>query len=160
MAPAAVRIGIINLMPRAEVYERGLLQVLRATGVAHAPALVRLRTHAYQSSDGAHIERSYRGFGELWQEAPLAGLLITGAPVEELAFEDVTYWSELCEIIDFAREHVPSTLGLCWGGMALAQRLGIAKHNFRQKLFGVFPLRNLAPQQRSFFAGWLAQLSQ
>lgn len=139
------RIGIINLMPRAEVYERSLLGVLAAGGRAFEPQLVRLRTHAYHSSDHGHIERHYRAFAEVWREAPLAGLVITGAPVEELAFEDVTYWSELCEVIDFAREHVPSTLGLCWGGLALGQRLGLAKVNLAHKLFGVFPLRNLAP---------------
>jgi len=140
------RVGIINLMPRAEVYQQTLLSVLSAAEQAFEPCFVRLHTHAYHSSDHAHIEHHYRPFDRVWAEGELAGLIITGAPVEELAFQDVTYWTELCEIIDFARERVPSTLGLCWGGLALAQRLGIEKANFPRKLFGVFPLRNLAPE--------------
>jgi len=143
---APPRVGIINLMPRAEQYERSLLGALHASGVAFQPVFVRLRTHVYQSSDPLHIARAYRPMREVWSEAALDALLITGAPVEELEWQAVSYWSELCEIIDFAREHVPSTLGLCWGGLALGQRLGIEKRSYERKLFGVFPLERLVPE--------------
>ncbi|MET0384429.1 MAG: homoserine O-succinyltransferase [Polyangiales bacterium] len=139
-----LRVGIINLMPRAEVYERSLLPPLTAAGLPLEPCFVRLDSHAYQSSDREHIERHYQTYERVWAAGPLDGLIVSGAPVEELAYSDVTYWSELCEILEHARTHVPSTLGLCWGGMALAERLGIGKQRLSRKLFGVVPLENLA----------------
>lgn len=134
---APLRIGVINVMPRAEAYEPMLLAPLARAPFDIAPVFVRLHRHAYKSSDKAHLERYYVSFDEA-MKTPLDGLILTGAPVEELPFEDVTYWSELTETIDRARRRIPSTLGLCWGGLALAAMVGVPKVVFRKKLFGAF----------------------
>ena len=77
--------------------------------------------------------------------APLDGLIITGAPVEHLPFEQVSYWSELVDLINEARDTCASTLGLCWAGFALAYLAGVDKVSFPQKLFGIYPMRSLVP---------------
>jgi homoserine O-succinyltransferase len=79
------------------------------------------------------------------EDRALDGLIITGAPVEEIPFEDVTYWRELSALLQRARDVVPSTLGLCWGGLALARLLEIEKLVFEPKLFGVYPLEVTEP---------------
>lgn len=135
-----LQIGIVNLMPRAETYEATLCRALAAAGLAFEPVWLRLQTPAYASSDRAHIERVYLPLAAALDNARLDGLIISGAPVEDLAFEAVTYWPELSEQLRRARTRVASTLGLCWGGMALAQLLGVDKITFEQKLFGVYAL--------------------
>jgi homoserine O-succinyltransferase len=82
-------------------------------------------------------------YSESTKDSPLDGLIITGAPVEHLKFEDVVYWKEFTEIAKHARENTPSTLGICWGAFALAYLEGISKIDFKQKLFGVYELNNL-----------------
>jgi homoserine O-succinyltransferase len=140
-----VRIGIINIMPRLEAYEPHLLGPLARAHALVEPLFVRLQSHAYQSSDHGHLDRFYRTFDAISEEAPLDGLILTGAPVEELPFEKVRYWRELREILVHARREVTSTLGICWGGLALARVLGIEKRLFSKKLFGVFEERILVP---------------
>ena len=142
-AGSSLRIGIINLMPRAQSYEATLLRPLQQTGVAFEPLWIKLKDHAYASSDRQHIERVYQSFDAVLERGPLHGLLLSGAPVEELGFAEITYWPELVDILGQARERITSTLGLCWGGLALAHMLGIHKVNLDSKLFGVFPLRRL-----------------
>jgi homoserine O-succinyltransferase/O-acetyltransferase len=141
-----LRIGIINLMPKVEHYEPLLRRVLapaaRAARVHLDLAWIALSTHAYASSDAAHLSRAYVSFAEA-QRAGLDGLILTGAPVEELAFEEVRYWPELRALLQSARAQVPSTLGICWGGMALSYLLGIEKVRYAKKLFGVYPMRVL-----------------
>jgi homoserine O-succinyltransferase len=134
-----LRVGIINLMPTAEVYEPMLLGPLGASEHCVEPSWIRLATHSYASSDLAHLERWYVSF-EQALAAGLDGLLLTGAPVEELPYQDVRYWDELREILVLARRALRSTLGLCWGGMALGKLLGLEKAGFQHKLFGVYPL--------------------
>ena len=84
-----------------------------------------------------------------WEEAmsptPLDGLIITGAPVEHLPFEEVKYWKELVNLIEEAKLKCASTLGLCWAGFAMAYMAGVEKENFNKKLFGVYPMRSLVP---------------
>lgn len=138
------RIGIINIMPRLEEYEPSLLGPLSRLERHVEPVFIRLESHGYGSSDHQHLDRFYQPFSRVVADLPLDGLILTGAPVEELAFQDVRYWPELCSILDYARAHVPSTLGLCWGGMALGGFLGIEKKLFPKKLFGVFENRVLA----------------
>jgi homoserine O-succinyltransferase/O-acetyltransferase len=156
-----LRIGIVNIMPRVESYERHLLAPLERAPWLVEPVWIRLRSHVYSSSDHDHIARFYRTYEQACREAPLDGLILTGAPVEELPFEDVTYWPELREILEHARAHVPTTLGLCWGGLALAKLLGIEKHRFATKLFGVFENRSLEPGRGVLGSGddrfWCAQ---
>lgn len=139
-------------MPRAETYERLLLGLLPGADVTW----LKLATPAYASSDRERIGRVYVPLRAALDDRALDGLIITGAPVEELPFESVTYWPELSSLLERAREVVPSTLGVCWGAMALARLVGIDKVLFEQKLFGVYPLevtdpahpllRDIAPQ--------------
>jgi homoserine O-succinyltransferase len=140
-----VRIGIINIMPRLEAYEPLLLAPLARTEVLVEPVFVRLGTHTYQSSDQAHLAAYYRSFEGALDDGPLDGLVLTGAPVEELPFEEVRYFDELTEILRYARAHVTATLGLCWGGLLLGRLAGIGKHVFPRKLFGVFEDQVLVP---------------
>jgi homoserine O-succinyltransferase/O-acetyltransferase len=133
-----LRVGVVNIMPRAETYEPFLVRPLARAELPVALAWIRLRSHRYSSSDAAHIERNYIAYDEMMVKAPLDGLVLTGAPVEELAFRDVHYWGELCEILEHCRREDTSVLGICWGGLALARQLGIEKCSFEKKLFGVF----------------------
>jgi homoserine O-succinyltransferase len=159
--PGPLRVGIINIMPKAESYEGYLTRPLsRWPGVLEL-SWIRLESHSYSSSDQQHIARAYRTFGQVTAKAPLDGLILTGAPVEELAYEAVTYWPELTQILVEARRVIPSTLGLCWGGMALGKLLGIEKQPLPHKLFGVFANRTL-DRERGLLAGgeerfWCAQ---
>lgn len=157
-----LRIGIINIMPRVESYERYLLGPLERAPWLVEPVWIRLETHAYSSSDRDHIARSYSTYERAMGEGGLDGLILTGAPVEELAFEEVTYWAELTRILEDARAHVPTTLGLCWGGLALAKLLGVEKQRYASKLFGVFQHRSLAAPGDDVFGDgserfWCAQ---
>lgn len=136
-----LRIGVINLMPRAESYE----PLLHAALGDEELVFIRLRGHFYGSSEQARLERTYVSFERASDAGPLDGLVLTGAPVEHLPFQQVRYWPELREILIAARSAIPSTLGLCWGGMALAELLGVPKVSFRQKLFGSYPLIAIAP---------------
>jgi len=140
-----VRIGIINIMPRLEVYEPLLLAPLARTPELVEPVFLRLGSHTYQSSDQAHLRAYYRAFELALADGPLDGLILTGAPVEELPFEDVRYVDELAAILRYARGHVTTTLGLCWGGLLLGSLVGIGKQVFPRKLFGVFEDEVLAP---------------
>lgn len=131
----AVRLGIVNVMPRLEAYEPLLLRRLADASVTVEPVFVRLESHAYRSSDRGHLDRFYRPFAEA---GALDGLIVTGAPVEEIAFEEVRYWRELGAILNHARERIRSTLGLCWGALALGALFGVPKRLRAEKLFGVF----------------------
>ena len=138
-----VRVGILNIMPRLESYEPLLLGPLSRVSRDVEPVFLRLETHAYGSSDHAHLDRFYRSIGAALALGQLDGLILTGAPVEELPFEEVHYWPELVRVFEVARSSVASTLGLCWGGMALGGWLDIPKVLFEQKLFGVYENRRL-----------------
>ena len=133
-----LRVGIVNLMPRLETYEPILLGPLARAGLAVEPVFLRLRSHGYRSSDPAHLARFYRPWDEVFSDGPPDGLILTGAPVETLPFADVRYWPELSSLLLDARARVRSTLGICWGGLALAELLGVRKVNYPKKLFGVF----------------------
>jgi homoserine O-succinyltransferase/O-acetyltransferase len=141
-----LRVGIINIMPRAETYEANLTRPLARAPLAVEPVWIRLGSHVYSSSNVRHIARRYVTFEQATSTLPLDGLILTGAPVEELPFEEVHYWPELVAILQQARRTIPSTLGLCWGGLALAKQLEIDKQIFPKKLFGVYRNRTLNPE--------------
>jgi homoserine O-succinyltransferase len=132
-------------MPRAETYESLLLASLQSAAQPLEVTWLRLSTPAYASSDRARIERVYVPLQAALDASALDGLIVTGAPVEDISFEAVTYWEELSALLRRAREVVRSTLGLCWGGLALAQLLEIDKLVFDTKLFGVYPLDVVEP---------------
>ncbi len=137
-----VRLGIVNLMPFAEQYELELAAALARTARPVQPVWLKLRHARYKSSDPDVIA----GYS-IWEEAlarnPLDGLIVTGAPVETLPFETVDYWPELNRLLDA----LPKTpvLGLCWGGLVLAKRLGLEKRAYARKRFGVFRCERLDP---------------
>ncbi len=140
-----LRIGILNIMPNVQTYEFNLLYPLGKSILQIIPVWIKLSTHEYSSSSHEHMNDLYVTFREAIYDRPLDGLIITGAPVEELDFKDVQYWDEVVSIIEFARKNIISTLGICWGGMALAKTIGIEKTPFNTKLFGVFEINNLVP---------------
>lgn len=140
-----LHIGILNIMPRAEDYEFNLLAPMGRSILQIIPIWIRLRNHSYTSSDQDHLDKNYLPFDWAQSVAALDGLIVTGAPVEELPWEQVTYWPELCGIFDAAMRGGTCLLGICWGGLALAKYLGIEKMKYPQKIFGVYPTRNLVP---------------
>ena len=144
----ALRIGILNVMPVAETYEFSLLQPLGRSVLQIEPIWIKLHSHAYSSSNPAHLENFYIHFEDAISHRNLDGLLLTGAPVEELPFEDVHYWGKLTRILKYAHKNISSTLGICWGGLALAKYLGIEKVQYPQKIFGVFETVNLDRSHR------------
>ena len=139
----ALRIGILNIMPNVEAYEFNLLFPLGRTPLQIEPVWIRLNTHSYKSSRKEHLDELYCTFEEANAEKTLDGLIITGAPVGEVPFDKISYWPELQEIFDFARKHIANTLGICWGGIAMAKYLGIPKVQAKTKVFGVYESRNL-----------------
>ena len=138
----ALRIGILNIMPKAETYEFSLLHPLGRSVLQIEPIWIRLKTHEYKSSDHEHIKKMYVTFEEA-SESHLDGLIVTGAPVEEIPFEEVSYWDEIKRILKYAHNNVTSTLGICWGGLAIAKFLSIEKVLYTKKIFGVFQMTNL-----------------
>jgi homoserine O-succinyltransferase/O-acetyltransferase len=139
----ALRIGILNIMPKAETYEFNLLHPLGRSVLQVEPVWVRLKTHEYRSTSQDHLDNLYVSFEDAIARKRLDGLVITGAPVEEIPFDQVNYWLELQRILKYARNNIASTLGICWGALAIAKYLGIDKVEYPKKIFGVFETRNL-----------------
>ncbi|MBF0288965.1 MAG: homoserine O-succinyltransferase [SAR324 cluster bacterium] len=138
-----MRIGILNIMPFGHKYEFNLLHPLGLSIIQVDPVWIKLHSHTYHSTDKEHIEALYVSYEDAIKNAPLDGLIITGAPIEHIPFEEVQYWQEVKEILLDAKHKCPSTLGICWGAFALAYLEGVDKYNYPQKLFGVFEIENL-----------------
>ena len=143
-----LRIGILNIMPQVENYEYSVLFPLGRSVMQINPIWIKLESHPYRSSSGTHLENLYITFEEAVRERHLDALIVTGAPVEAIPFEKVSYWDEVCEILAYARQNIVSTLGICWGGLAMAKTLGIDKIQYEKKLFGVFPAKSLDTHHR------------
>ncbi len=139
----ALRVGILNIMPKAETYEFNLLQPLGRSVLQVEPVWIRLRTHVYKSTNQDHLQNVYVSFQEALDSGRLDALIVTGAPVEEIPFEQILYWDEIVRILRYAHRNIASTLGICWGALALAKYLGIDKVSYERKLFGVYETRNL-----------------
>ena len=140
-----LRIGILNIMPLGEKYEFNILHPLGLSVLQLEPIWIRLESHNYKSWEPKHVDDIYVTYEEAMRDQPLDGLILTGAPVETIDFEDVYYWEEIKTILSDARKNIPSTLGLCWAGFVMAYLEGVKKLNYDHKLFGVFELKNLAP---------------
>jgi homoserine O-succinyltransferase len=140
-----MRIGLLNIMPEAEKYEELILTLLLRQAIDIEIVFIRAKDHAYKSSDKTHLEQYYITFEEAVEKQKLHGLILTGAPVETFTFENINYWTELLEIFEYAKHHIISTMGLCWGGIAIGKYLGIQSEQFNDKLFGVFPSTYLIP---------------
>lgn len=133
-----LKIAILNLMPLKEVTETQLLRLLGNSPLQVEVTLLRMESHVPRNTSREHLAAFYKTFAQLSKDS-YDGLIVTGAPIEHLAFEEVGYWSELCEILDWANESVTSTLHICWAAQAaLYHHYGIEKYPLDQKLFGVF----------------------
>jgi homoserine O-succinyltransferase len=140
-----LRIGLLNLMPKKIQTETQFARLIGATPLQIDFQLIRMTEHQTKNTAAAHMEAFYRPFEAVKGER-FDGLIITGAPIEHLPFEEVTYWDELEEVMDWTQTNVQSTFGVCWGGMAMAHHFhGIPKHMLKAKAFGCFRHQNLAP---------------
>lgn len=133
-----LKIAIINLMPTKETTETQLLRLLGNTPLQIDISLVRMENHESTHVSEEHLEKFYIPSSEIFKHK-YDGMIITGAPVEQMPFEDVDYWSELCDIMDYAKENVFSTLFICWGAQAgLYHNYGIKKISLEKKMFGIY----------------------
>ena len=133
-----LKIAIVNLMPTKIETETQLLRLLGNTPLQIEISLVRMENHVSKNTDEDYLEKFYISSNELYTKK-FDGMIITGAPVEQLAFESVDYWKDLCKIMDYARENVFSTLYLCWGAFAgLYHHYGIKKYLLDRKMSGIF----------------------
>jgi len=141
-----LKIAILNLMPLKITTETDLIRLLSNTPLQLEISFMKLKSHTPKNTPIEHMMMFYRDFEQMRLEK-YDGMIITGAPVETLDFEDVTYWSEMTEIFDWARTHVTSTLYICWAAQAgLYYYYGIPKYPLQKKMFGVFPQSPLEPQ--------------
>ncbi len=136
-----MRIGLLNLMPNKEKTETQLARLIGSTPLQVELTLITTGTYTPSHVSRQHLLDFYRPFEEVRDEK-FDGLLLTGAPIEKLPFEDVLYWEELTEILDWTQSHVHSTLDICWGAQAaLYHFYGVPKYELPHKMFGVFPHR-------------------
>lgn len=134
-----LRILLLNLMPTKVQTETQLARLLGNTPLQVELDLMHTSTHQSKNTSQQHLLSFYKTFGEVRHEK-YDGLIITGAPVEQMPFEEVEYWQELCDIMEWSKTHVFSTFHICWGAQAaLYYHYGINKHPLDKKLFGVFP---------------------
>ena len=134
-----LRILLLNLMPTKIDTETQLSRLLSNTPLQVELYLMHTATHKSQNVSEEHLTSFYRTFSE-YKDEYFDGMVITGAPVEKLEFEDVDYWDELCEIMEWSKSHVHSTFHICWGAQAgLYYHYGVQKHMLDKKMFGIFP---------------------
>ncbi|MCH5290236.1 MAG: homoserine O-succinyltransferase [Treponema sp.] len=142
-----LRIAIVNLMPTKLDTETQLLRLLANTPLQVEVSLVRMEGHVSTHIGKEHLEKFYISSKEVFKRK-FDGMIITGAPVEQLPFEQVDYWAELCKIMDYAKINVFCTLYICWGAMAgLYHLYGINKHLVRTKFFGVYYSKLIMPTE-------------
>ena len=141
---------ILNLMPTKIATETQLLRKFSNTPLQIQVELLQTISHDAQNVDRSHLESFYTSYDQI-KDKNYDGLVITGAPVENLDFETVDYWEELCQIMEWSKTQVHSTLHICWGAQAgLYYHYGIPKYALPQKLFGVFDHRVLKPSSPLF----------
>ena len=134
-----IEIAILNLMPTKETTETQLMRLLSNSPLQINVTLIKTDTYAPTHVADDHMTRFYKSLDEI-KKMKFDGMIVTGAPVETLPFEEVKYWQELEQIIDFADKNVTSTIYICWGAQAaLYHKFGINKHMLDKKLFGIFP---------------------
>ena len=141
-----LRIVILNLMPLKITTETDLIRLLSNTPLQLDISFMKLKSHTPKNTPIEHMMMFYRSFEEMRHEK-FDAMIITGAPVEQLNFEDVSYWPEMTEIFDWAKTHVFSTLYICWAAQAgLYYHYGVPKYPLAKKMFGVFEQKTLLPQ--------------
>ena len=142
-----LRIGLLNLMPKKIQTENQFARLIGATPLQIDLSLIRMSDHESRNTAADHMAAFYRPFSEVEASGEkFDGLIVTGAPIEHLPFEEVDYWDELTRVFDWTQTHVHSTFGVCWGGMAMAWHFhDLPKHMLDAKAFGCFRHANLAP---------------
>ena len=134
-----LKILILNLMPKKIETETQLARLLGNTPLQVEMELIHTKSHESKNVTQEHLLAFYKTFDEV-KHRKFDGMIITGAPVEHMAFEEVEYWQELCEIMEWSKTHVHSTFHICWGAQAgLYYHYGIQKQPMSEKMFGVFP---------------------
>ena len=140
-----LKIVILNLMPLKITTETDLIRLLSNTPLQMEVSFMKLKSHTPKNTPIEHMMMFYRDF-EKMRDEKFDGMIITGAPVEQMDFEDVNYWDEITGIFDWARNHVTSTLYICWAAQAgLYYHYGIPKYPLSKKMFGVFRQHTLCP---------------
>ncbi len=138
-----LRIGLLNLMPKKIQTENQFARLIGATPLQIDLSLIRMTEHQTRNTAAEHMQEFYRPFQDV-KDQKFDGLIITGAPIEHLEFDDVTYWDEIREVFDWTQTNVHSTFGVCWGGMAMINHFhGVKKHMLNAKAFGCFRHRNM-----------------
>ena len=145
-----LRIAILNLMPIKITTETDLIRLLSNSPLQIEIDFIKMRSHTSKNTPIEHMMQFYVDFDEV-KKRKYDGLIMTGAPVEHLEFEDVNYWSELTEMLDWARTNVTAKMFICWSAYAaLYYYYGVPKHNLTQKMFGVFEHKVLDPYNPIF----------
>lgn len=148
-----LEIAILNLMPIKEDTETQLLRALSNTPLQVDVTLLAIESHVSKNTSASHLNKFYTSYREV-KNRRFDGLIITGAPLEQMEFEQVTYWAELCAIMEWSKNNVTSTLHICWGAQAgLYYHYGIDKYLLPEKLSGIYKQRVLnrtAPMVRGF----------
>lgn len=134
-----LKIAILNLMPKKIETETQILRLLSNTPIQVDIDFVQTKSHVSKNTSQDHLVKFYTTFDEI-RNNRYDGMIITGAPVEQIEFEEVDYWDELCEILDWTRTNVFSTLHICWGAQAgLYRHYNVPKYALPKKMFGIFP---------------------
>jgi len=142
-----LRIAVLNLMPTKIVTETQLLRLLGNSPLQVDITFIRMDTHESKNTPSEHLDAFYESLDQVLHER-FDGLVMTGAPVEALPFEEVDYWPELVRLMDWSRTNVWSTLHICWGAQAaLYRHFGVPKHPLSVKMFGLYPHRVLEPHE-------------
>lgn len=140
-----LRIGLLNLMPDKIATETQIARLIASSPLQVELTLVRVGTHASKNTSEDHLISFYRTWHEV-KDQNFDGFIITGAPIETLAFDDVTYWSELTQILEWTTTNVHSTFSICWGAMAALWHFhDVPKHILHDKACGIYRHRNLQP---------------
>ncbi len=158
-----LKVCILNLMPVKQDTELQLLRALSNTPLQIDVNFLNVSTHISQNTSANHLNKFYTTFDEI-KDLKFDGMIITGAPVEQMPFEEVDYWEELCKIMEWTKKNVTSTLHICWGAQAgMYYHYGIKKVLLDKKLFGIYPfhvLNRKVPLVRGFDDVFLAPNSR
>lgn len=149
-----LKVLLLNLMPTKIVTETQLLRLLGNSPLQVEVDFMYTATHTPKHTSQEHLIKFYETFDTV-KSRNYDGMIITGAPVEQMPFEQVAYWDELCEIMEWSKKHVYSTLHICWGAQAgLYYHYGIPKYSLSEKMFGVFPHNIISPNHNKLFRGF------
>lgn len=149
-----LKLLLLNLMPTKITTETQLLRLLGNSPLQVEFDFIYTATYTPTNTSHEHLIKFYETFDDV-SSRRYDGMIITGAPVEQLPFEEVSYWDELCRIMEWSKTHVYSTLHICWGSQAgLYYHYGVPKYTLPQKMFGVFPHQVLPTEQAKLFRGF------